>query len=335
MTTALDLANRIPLSRVCDALGLARATFYRARRPGVPPKPRSRPPRSLTDLERRTVLDVLNSERFVDHAPRAVHAVLLDENRYLCSPSTMYRVLRDHGATRERRDQLVHPSYAKPELIAERPNEVWSWDITKIRGPAKWCYFQLYVVLDIFSRYVVAWMLAQHESARLAQQLLRTAIEREAIVPGTLTIHADRGAAMRSKSVAQLLDDLDVERSHSRPHVSDDNPFSEAQFKTLKYDPEFPNRFTSPEQARMFLLEFFDWYNREHRHSALGYLTPQDVHRGRAPAVVAQRQLVLDAAFARHPERFVRRRPVAASPPAVVAINPPKVPPVLAVAEVH
>jgi putative transposase len=270
------------------------------------------------------VLEVLHSERFVDVAPKEVFATLLDERVYLCSWRTMYRILARANEVRERRNQLRHPAYTKPELLATKPNEVWSWDITKLLGPAKWTYFYLYVILDIFSRYVVGWMVAERESATLAQRLIDETCDKQGIQPGQLTIHADRGTAMTSKSVALLMADLGVTRTHSRPHVSDDNPYSEAQFKTMKYHPTFPERFGSIQDARAFCRIFFPWYNQEHRHDALALLTPEVVHYGRTEAILEQRRTVLEAAYAAHPERFVRKPPTPEAPPTAAWINPPR-----------
>ena len=270
------------------------------------------------------VLAVLHEPRFVDLARAEVYATLLDESKYLCSERTMYRVLAAHQEVRERRNQLRHPGYAAPELLARRPNELWSWDITKLLGPAKWTYFYLYVMLDVFSRYVVGWMVAHRESAALAERFLHETCTRQGIDRGQLTIHADRGSAMTSKSVALLLADLGVTKTHSRPHVSNDNPFSEAEFKTLKYRPEFPDRFGSIEDARAHCHVFFPWYNTEHHHSGLGLLTPADVHHGLAEQRIAARATVLSAAYAVHPERFPRGRPRPGARPAEVWINRPK-----------
>lgn len=307
----------------CEALGCSRAGVYRRRRPTRVPAPRPTPPRALDPGERQLVLATLDSERFLDQAPAQVHATLLDEGTYLCSPRTMYRLLDAAGEVKERRDQVRRPHYAAPELLATQPNEVWSWDITKLLGPAKWTYFYLYVILDIFSRYVVGWMIAPHESAALAERLIAETCAKQGIAPGQLTLHADRGGAMRSKPVALLLADLGVVKTHSRPYVSNDNPFSEAQFRTLKYCPQFPDRFGSIEDGRAFGQAFFRWYNHDHRHSGLGFLTPAAVHFGQADAVRAQRDRVLAAAYARHPERFVHGRPQPADLPIAVWINPP------------
>jgi putative transposase len=308
----------------CAAFGVARASYYRRKRPKAAPRPRPTPARALSPAERAQVLAVLHDERHVDLAPAAIYAKLLDDDgTYLCSERTMYRVLAAAGPVRERRDQLVHPAYAKPELLATGPNQVWSWDITKLLGPAKWTYFYLYVVLDIFSRYVVGWMVADRENAAHARRLIAETCAKHGVVPGTLTLHQDRGAPMRAKTFAQTLADLGVTKTHSRPHVSDDNPFSESQFKTLKYRPDFPSRFSGLPHALAHCRAFFPWYNDEHRHEALGLLTPAAVHFGRAPALLAARQLVLNAAYAVHPERFVRSRPTVAALATAVWINKP------------
>ncbi len=279
--------------------------------------------RGLPPEERAGVLAVLNSERFADKAPAQVYADLLDDDKYLCSVRTMYRILAASGEVRERRDQLRRPHYAKPELLATAPNQVWSWDITKLKGAEKWTYFYLYVVLDIFSRYVVGWMVSASESAALGQELVRTACERHSVKPGQLTVHADRGSPMVAKSTALLYADLGIAKSHSRPHVSNDNPFSESHFKTIKYRPELPDRFGSVQDARNQVGPLMHWYNDQHKHSSLALLTPADVHYGRADAIVAARQRALDVAHTAHPERFVRGQPRHPSPPAVAWINPP------------
>ncbi len=323
MTAVQTASTTLGTAAACDALGVSRAGVYRRRQPARAPAPRPTPPRALAAVERQTVLDTLDSPRFLDQAPAQVHATLLDEGTYLCSPRTMYRVLEAAGEVKERRDQVRRPHYAAPELLATRPNEVWSWDITKLLGPVKWTSFYLYVILDIFSRYVVGWMIAPHESAALAERLIAETCAKYGIAPGQLTLHADRGGAMRSKPVALLLADLGVVKTHSRPYVSNDNPFSEAQFRTLKYCPQFPDRFGSLEDGRAFGQEFFRWYNHDHHHSGLGFLTPATVHFGQAAAVRAQRDRVLTAAYAAHPERFVNGRPHPADLPAAVWINPP------------
>jgi len=277
----------------------------------------------LSSVERKTVLDLLTSERFADDAPRQIWAALLDEGKYFCSVSTMYRILRADCGVRERRDQLRHPVYSKPELLATTPNQVWSWDITKLLGPAKWTYFYLYVILDIFSRYVVGWTLAPRESGTLAQLLIAETYTKQSIAPGQLTVHADRGSSMKSTLVAQLLADLGVTKTHSRPYVSDDNPFSESQFRTMKYRPEFPDRFGSIQDARAFCRLFFLWYNTQHHHSGIGLHTPHSVHHGLAEALNAARQLTLSEAHSAHPERFVRKPPEPPCLPGAVWINPP------------
>jgi putative transposase len=281
------------------------------------------PSNALSQQERQEVLEALNSNRFVDMAPRQVYATLLDEGWYVCSVRSMYRILQAAGELRERRDQLRHPVYAKPELLATGPNQVWSWDITKLKGPVKWTYYYLYVILDIFSRYVVGWMVAAAESAILARRLIEESVRKQGVDPDDLTLHADRGSSMTSKCVAHFLADLGVTKTHSRPHVCDDNPFSEAQFKTLKYRPDFPARFGCLEDARSFCQVFFPWYNTEHRHSSIALLTPEVVHYGRASEVLDQRQLVLDAAYALHPERFIGSAPAVPALPRTVWINKP------------
>jgi putative transposase len=314
--------------RACAAAGWPRATWYRHRRPSPPPPalrpPRRPPPRALSATEQAAVLDALHSERFADAAPATVYATLLDEGRYLASVPTMYRLLHAAGEVRERRRQATHPPRVKPELVATRPNEVWSWDITKLLGPVKWTYYYLYVVLDIFSRYAVGWMVASREAAHLAERLLAETLAKQGVARDQLTLHADRGSSMASKPVALLLADLGVTKTHSRPHCSNDNPYSESHFKTLKYRPEFPERFGSLEDARAFCHTFFPWYNHEHRHSGLGYHTPADVHTGRAALVRAQRAEVLAGAYAAHPERFVRQPPTPPALPNVAWINKPE-----------
>jgi len=287
---------------------------------------RKAPPRKLTDEQRAAVLGALHEERFCNLAPAEVWATLLDEGTYLCSERTMYRILDENRELRERRNQLRHPRYVAPELMATGPKQLWSWDITKLKTFVKSQYLHLYVILDVFSRYAVGWMVAERESGELAKALIDETCERQGITPGELTFHADNGAAMVAQPVAFLLASLGITKSHSRPHVSDDNPFSEAQFKTLKYRPDFPERFASLEHARTFLRAFFDWYNNHHRHDALALLTPHDVHHGLVTERLAQRGRVLDAAYAAHPERFVRGAPVPTAPPETVWINPPKAP---------
>jgi putative transposase len=311
MIACQELSAEVGTVAACQSLDIARPTYYRrlgARIEEIP-APRPAPPRALSALERREVLDVLHTERFVDRSPAETHATLLDEGTYLCSLRTMYRILASQSEVRERRNQLRHPHYKAPELIATAPNQVWSWDITKLLGPVKWTYFYLYVILDIFSRYVVGWMLADRESKRLAQRLIEESCRKEEIQPGQLTLHSDRGPAMASRPVAILTAKLGITKTHSRPHVSNDNPFSEAQFKTLKYCPEFPERFGSIENGIEFCRTFFPWYNEEHRHSGIGMMTPAMVHRGQVKAITEERRGVLLAAFAAHPERFVHGIP--------------------------
>jgi putative transposase len=326
MALTKELSAQVGISGACQSLSVSRATFYRSQQPPAAtrsPQSARRSPRALTEVERAATFSLLHSEEFVDRAPAAVCATLLDQGRYLCSPRTMYRLLAAASEVRERRNQLTHPAYQRPELLATAPNQVWSWDITKLRGAVKWTYYYLYVVLDIFSRYVTGWMVATRESAELAKQLLAESCLKQGIALGQLSIHSDRGSSMTSKPVALLLADLGVTRSLSRPHVSNDNPFSESHFKTLKYCPEFPDRFGSEQHARSFSDGFFSWYNREHRHSGIALLTPEVVHYGHAEEVIAARRLVLEEAYRMHPERFVNKRPEPPTLPAAVWINPP------------
>jgi putative transposase len=326
-----ELAPQVGVRAACAAVGVPQANYYRRHRKS-PASPRPAPipqrdrvqPRALTPAERQQILDVLHSDRFVDLAPAEVWAILLDEGRYLGSQSTFYRLLRKAGETRERRRQATHPPKVKPELMAAAPNRVWSWDITKLHGPAKWTYFYLYVILDIYSRYVVGWMVASRETAGLAEVLIRQTCAKQGIDRDQLTLHADRGSSMTSKPVAFLLADLGVTQSHSRPHVSDDNPFSEAQFKTLKYRPDFPGSFPSIEAARRHCQEFFGWYNDAHRHTGLALHCPADVHYGTAAAIRDKRAGVLSAAYAAHPERFVHKPPQPPALPDQVWINKPE-----------
>jgi putative transposase len=373
MAGATELVPVVGVAAACEAVGVARATFYRhiravgVRGPQVadgeeekegpsprnegaagerselmPPAPsleQGEPvpatstsgtevsrvhPRALSAAEQQAVRDALHSERFRDAAPAAVYATLLDEGTYLASERTMYRLLAAEGETRPRRDQLVHPAYSKPELLATAPNQLWSWDITKLLGPAKWTYFYLYVILDVYSRYAVGWMVAHREQAELAERLIAETVAKQDVPAGQLTLHADRGSSMTSKPVAFLLADLGVTKSHSRPHVSNDNPYSEAQFKTLKYRPGFPDRFASMEEARDFCQDFFRWYNADHRHSGIGLLAPEVVHYGQAQAAYDARAQVLAAAHAAHPERFVRAAPRPPQLPTAAWINPPQ-----------
>ena len=311
----------------CAALNVSRASVYRRRadlvRPLAVRRPRPSPRRALSVAERHTVLDLLRAPRFADQAPAEVYASLLDEGVYHCSIRTMYRILDANQEVRERRDQLRHPVYKKPELLAQAPNHVWSWDITKLMGPAKWTYFYLYVIIDIFSRRVVGWCVADRESATLFAALFNDAAAKHPVPPGQLTLHADRGGPMRAKTTALLLADLGVTKSHSRPHTSNDNPFSESHFKTLKYQPRFPNRFGCIEDAKVFCRRFFDWYNQDHHHSGIGLMTPDQVHFGQIDAVHAARQLTLDRAFGDNPGRFVKKPPVPPAKPTATWINPP------------
>jgi putative transposase len=326
MIQAVDtLSCEIGKKAACEALEIPRATLYRHLNPPVKPDVcRPQPPLALSPSERQTVLDVLHSERFQDRAPVEVYATLLDEDCYLCSPRTMYRILdAEHGDVKERRRHVQRPAYSKPELLATGPNQVWSWDISKLKGPAKWTYFYLYVILDIFSRYVVGWMVAHCEQKALAKRLIEASCRKQQIEPGQLTVHADRGSSMKSKVVAQLLADLGVTKTHSRPHVSNDNPYSESHFKTLKYCPQFPQRFGSIQDCRAFCQDFFSWYNKEHRHSGIALMTPEQVHYELGEQTRLHRAKVLAAAFEKHPNRFKNKIPVPDTLPEAVWINPP------------
>lgn len=325
MKAAKTLGEEVGPTAAWEALGIPRASFYRWLHPKERRQaPRPTPPRALSALERAQALAVLTSERFVDQAPREVYAALLDEGQYLCSVRTMYRILEREVLVCERRHQLRHPVYTKPQLLATPPNQGWSWDITKLRGPRKGQFYDLYVILEIFSRYVVGWMVAECDSEMLAKRLIEESVAKYPILPGALTVHADRGSSMRSKTVAELLAALRIEQSHSRPHVSNDNPYSESQFKTMKYGAEFPDHFGSLEDAMSFCRRFFAWYHEEHPHSGLALLTPAQVHYGQASQVQAQRQAVLPAAYQAHPKRFVRAVPQPLHLPTAVWINPPQ-----------
>ena len=324
MTLITEQQATLGVAPVCQALAVPRATYYRWRQPTARVPVVRRVPRALPPEERQRVLAVLHDDRFADLPPAEVYATLLDEGKYVCSIRTMYRLLHAQAEVKERRRQLRHPRYQAPELLATRPNQLWSWDITKLKGPVKGTSFYLYVLLDVFSRYVVGWLVALQESATLAQRLIEETCQRQGVEGGKLTIHADRGPAMLAKSVALLLADLGVTKTHSRPHVSNDNPYSESQFKTLKYSPEFPDRFGSLPDARRFLLDFFQWYNSMHHHSGLGLLTPWDVHHGLAETRLAERAAALRKAFAATPERFVRGVPTPPALPQAVWINKPR-----------
>lgn len=325
------LAFLVPLVGIvaaCITLGVSRASYYRAQKPKPEPKPRPRPARALTDEERARVLATLDDKAFMDKAPAQVYAKLLEDGEYLCSERTMYRVLAKHDQVRERRAQRRHPEYVKPQLVATAPNQVWSWDTTKLPGPTKGTYFTLYVIVDIYSRYIVGWQVTKRESAVVAQALIEACCKKQRVTPGQLTIHADRGSPMVAKSTAQLYVDLGIAKSHSRPHTSNDNPYSESNFRTLKYRPDMPERLGSVEHARQVVRALVDWYNDDHYHVGLALLHPVDVHHGRVANIVAARQRVLDDAHARHPERFVHGRPTQKSPPAAAWINPPPLDPI-------
>lgn len=322
------MRDGLTVQEACSVAGMPRATFYRYRNGQQrEKKPRPSPRRKLSEAERKHILNVLNEPRFVDKAPRQVYATLADENIYLCSVSTMYRVLRANDEVRERRNVARHPKYKKPELVARRPNEVYTWDTTRLKGPYKGTYYYLYVILDIYSRYVVGWMVAGEESADLAQQLISETCARQGANTPKLTIHSDRGAIMTAQSLGEFLADLKVTKSLSRPRVSNDNCFSEAQFKTLKYCPTFPERFGSIEDARAFLRRFFEWYNNEHYHTGIALMTPATVHFKRTAKCLRARRRVLAKAYRAHPERFVKGPPKADAVPKKVWINPPSTKP--------
>ena len=326
MKATADLSSDVGKKPACEALGVPRASFYRHinREPFRDVGVRPNPPLALSLSEKQKMIDILHSERFQDKTPYNIYATLLDEGKYHCSIRTMYRILTcEHGSVKERRKGHQRNNYSKPELLATRTNEVWSWDITKLKGPAKWTYYYLYVILDIYSRYVVGWMIAHREQDALAKRLIEESCIKQNIKPDQLSIHADRGSSMKSKAVALLLSDLGVTKTHSRPHVSNDNPYSEAQFKTLKYCPEFPGRFGSIQDARSFCRFFFNWYNKEHRHSGIALMTPEQVHYGKAKEITDFRSRVLASAFQKHPERFKSKMPKLIQLPKAVWINKP------------
>jgi putative transposase len=324
MQLTTELASQIGLSAACRVMGVPRSSLYRARQPKAAAAPRPTPVQALSQEEKATVRQVLNSERFQDAAPRQVYATLLDEQVYLCHWRTMYRILKEHAEVQERRHPRRHPTYPKPELVATGPNQLWSWDITKLHGPAKWVYYYLYVILDVFSRYIVGWLIAEVESAQLAQQLITESCTKQGIVKHQLTLHSDRGSPMKAKTVNQLLTDLAITKSLSRPHLPDDNPYSEAQFKTLKYHPTFPDQFASLVEARTWARAFFSWYNNDFYHTSLALLTPASVHYGQTDLILSQRQQLLQTAYRAHPERFVHGQPQVAQLPTEVWINQPQ-----------
>lgn len=317
------LVPRVGVVAACAALCMSRSRYYRAQKPKAEPTPRPSPPRTLSADERANVLATLDSDEYMDKAPAQVFAALLELGIYLCSIRTMYRILSTNDQVRERRAQRQHPTYTKPQLVATAPNQVWTWDITKLPGPTKGTYFSLYVILDLFSRYIVGWQVATRESAAVYQELVEACCKDQGVMPEQLTIHSDRGAPMTAKSTALLYADLGIIKSHSRPYTSNDNPYSEANFRTLKYRPDMPDQLGSVEHARQVVRALVGWYNDEHYHLGLALLHPVDVHYGRTADIVAARQRVLDAAHAAHPERFVTGRPIQKAPPPAAWINPP------------
>lgn len=325
MGAVTSLSESVGRKAGCEALAIPRATYYRylGGRETIQENNRPIPPLALSSGERQEFLDIAHEERFWDAAPYHIYATLLDENRYLCSIRTMYRILAQSNEVNERRKQVSRPHYQKPELLATGPNQVWSWDITKLKGPAKWTYFYLYVILDIFSRYVVGWLVAHRESATLAKRLIQETCEKQLIPEGQLSIHADRGSSMKSKVVANLLADLGVTKTHSRPYVSNDNPYSESQFKTLKYCSGFPERFGSIQDVREFCRNFFTWYNTVHKHSGIGLMAPEQVHHGQAQNILNHRTKVLESAFREHSKRFKNKMPKPFPLPNAAWINKP------------
>lgn len=318
----------IPVDMLCSAMHIPRATYYRylennkyARNE---PISSNIPVNALNDKEKQCVLDLLHSDHFIDKTPYDVYYELIDKGEYYCSPRTMYRILAEQGETTERRIQRNHRDAVKPELIASRPNEVWSWDITKLLGPTKWVYYHLYVIMDIYSRYIVGWLIADCESQELARKLIHESALKQGVQPNQLTIHADNGPSMKSHTVAQLLEHIGVAKTHNRPYTSNDNPFSESHFKTLKYRPEFPVRCQSLQHGEAFCQQFFSWYNKEHYHSGIAWLTPESVHYARDQIILEQRHAVLMKAFLAHPERFNHKQPQLKKLPKAVYINPPK-----------
>ena len=324
MRAVETLSQHAGVRTACQALNVHSSAYYRYQQPPpVQSVSRPPPPLKLSADERQRAHETLLSERFVDQAPASIVASLLDEDTYLCSERTLYRILAENNQLKERRRGHRQVHYAKPELLAQNPNEVWSWDITKLKGPTTWSYFYLYVIIDIYSRYVVGWMVADSESATLAKQLIEATCEKQTITPDTLTLHADRGSSMKSKLVAQLLSDLGITKTHSRPYTSDDNPYSEAQFKTLKYRPDFPQRFGCLQDAKVHCQRFFDWYNNQHLHSGIAMLTPASVHHGEAENILDHRHRVLTVAAERYPLRFKHQQPKQVAVADAVWINKP------------
>lgn len=328
MKAATALKENVGTVAACNALQVPRSTFYRQQKPRISNasvKSRPSPPLALKAEERQAVMDLLHNDRFVDMAPHQVYAALLDDGIYQCSIRTMYRYLKQvHGSVKERRRHVQRPNYQKPELLATNPNKVWSWDITKLKCVNKWTYFYLYVIMDIFSRYVVGWMVAYSEQTALAKRLIKQTCIKQNIQQDQLTIHADRGSSMKSKGIAELLVDLGIMKTHSRPHVSNDNPYSESNFKTLKYCPQFPGKFGSIQDARSFCSEFFNWYNKEHHHTGIGLMTPEQVHYNLSQKIYEHRTNVLLEAFKKHPQRFKGKVPMPPEIPQEVWINKPK-----------
>jgi len=320
-----NISEEIGTESACNAFSLPRSSYYykSSSATDIALAERNLPDFAYSKEEREEILMVMNSDAYMDKTPYDIHASQLDKGNYLCSVSTMYRILDENNQLKERRNIKRSNNYQKPELLATEANQVWSWDITKLKGPAKWTYFYLYVIIDIFSRFVVGWMVAYRESATLAQKLIKETCEKQKIEANQLTIHADRGSSMKSKAVAFLLSDLGVTKTHSRPYVSNDNPYSESHFKTMKYRPDFPGNFNSMVETREFCRSFFDWYNKEHYHSGIGFLTPESVHYGFADDVLKKRKKVLIKAYEKNPKRFRFKKPNQKNIPKSVWINKP------------
>lgn len=326
MEKILESEGTATIQELCEGFQIGEATYYRWKNKKKKPVEKPEKPRHwkrLSEDEESEVMELMTSERFIDMAPAAIYATLLDDGEYLCSERTMYRYLERNAAVKERRNQRVHPEYKKPELLATRPKQLWSWDITKLKTGRKCEYLHLYVIIDVYSRFVVGWMVAEKECSILAEQFIAETCFKEEIERDQLTIHADRGAAMKSKTVYQLMCDLGITKTHSRPHVSNDNPYSESQFKTMKYHSTFPRKFGCLEDAKSFLRGWFEWYNFKHKHSGIEMMSPHDVHSGKYKAILEKRQMVLNQAFLKMPHRFNKKKPKVQNLSEAVWINKP------------
>lgn len=321
-----DLSAKVGTKKACNGFGIPRSSYYYWKNPDsktVLHRDRKLPDFAYTNAEKHEILNVMNSDIYMNQTPYEIYASQLDEGKYICSVRTMYRILSENDQVKERRKIRMSTNYKKPELLATKSNQIWTWDITKLKGPEKWTYFYLYVMIDIFSRFVVGWMVAFRELSSLAKEFITETYKRQNIKRDQLTIHADRGTSMKSQPVAFLLSDLGVTKSHSRPYVSNDNPYSESHFKTMKYRPEFPERFNSLAEAREFCRSFFDWYNKDHYHSGIGFLTPESIHYGFAENILENRKKVLLNAFEKNPKRFRSKKPKLKNLPKSVWINKP------------